>query len=82
MSIRHLEDYIYPVYGTQGGGLAREFHGSYFFIEAPRGVGLLPGDEVPPDWGLEPANLLARKAQEALDLGSVTFRAMSYTDDI
>jgi hypothetical protein len=56
-----MEDYKYPVYGTQGGGLAREVAGKYFFIEPPdSGTGLRVGDEVPVEWDLAPANHLAR----------------------
>ncbi len=52
----------YPVWATQGGGLAREVNGTYIFIEKPPGCpGLGVGDNVPEEWGLAPANERARQ---------------------
>jgi len=57
----------YPVYGTQGGGLAREVNGVFIFIEQPDCPGLQVGDEVPCEWDLQPANNLAQeKGNEGL----------------
>lgn len=53
--------YKYPVWGTQGGGLVREVNGTYIFIEKPDCPGLDIGDEMPEEWGIIPANWLARK---------------------
>jgi hypothetical protein len=52
--------YSYPVFYTQGGGLVREVHGTYIFVEKPEGSGLGVGDSMPPKWGLIPANQAAR----------------------
>ncbi len=54
-----MKDYNFPVYGTQGGGLAREVNGTFIFVEKPDVSGLDVGDEVPEMWGLIPANALA-----------------------
>ena len=65
------EDYTTPVFHTQGGGLARRAHpGSdiFYFVEAPdRGTGLSVGDRVPDEWGLAPANDLARQEDDQPD---------------
>ena len=61
---RRLEDYRYPVWGTQGGGLAREVNGVFIFIKDPGCPGLGVGDEVPQEWGLQPANQLAREEDQ------------------
>lgn len=53
--------YNFPVFGTQGGGLAREVKGQYFFVTKPDCPGLDVGDEVPAEWDLIPANDLARE---------------------
>jgi hypothetical protein len=51
----------YPVYGTQGGGLARNVNGVFIFIERPRGQPTLNvGDDVPVEWDMVPANQKAR----------------------
>lgn len=57
--------YRFPVWGTQGGGLVREFNGTYFFVEKPKVPGLDVGDEMPKEWDLIPANDLAREADRA-----------------
>jgi hypothetical protein len=54
--------YNFPVYGTQGGGLAREVNGTYIFITDPDCPGLAVGDEVPKEWDIQPANDLASHA--------------------
>lgn len=55
-------DYKFPVYGTQGGGIVREINNKYYFIIAPEHVsGLTIGDEMPQEWSIVPANDLARK---------------------
>lgn len=55
----------FPVYGTQGGGLVREIKGEYVFIEAPPAhFGLGVGDIMPKDWGVCPANQNAREQME------------------
>jgi len=50
----------YPVYGTQGGGLAREVNGVFVFIEKPDCPGFDVGDELPEEWDVIPANVMAR----------------------
>jgi len=56
--------YNFPVYGTQGGGLAKEEYGVFVFIEAPDCPGLAIGDKVPDEWDLAPANAKARAKSE------------------
>lgn len=52
-----MAEYPFPVFHTQGGGLARQDGDRYIFVEAPEpGVRLGIGDEVPEEWGLAPAN--------------------------
>ena len=56
------QEYQYPVYGTQGGGLARWTGHKWIFVTKPSdGTGLDVGDEVPEMWDLQPANDLARR---------------------
>ena len=55
-------DYNYPVFGTQGGGLARQSGNRFIFVEAPNCPGLDIGDLVPEQWGIVPANLAAQEA--------------------
>lgn len=56
-----MADYHFPVFGTQGGGLAREVNGSYIFVEPPPDFpNMTVGSEVPEEWGLVPANQAAR----------------------
>jgi hypothetical protein len=57
------EGYKFPVYGTQGGGIARFVGEKLIFVEAPKqSTGLTVGDEVPEQWDIQPANELARLA--------------------
>ncbi len=56
--------YNYPVWATQGGGLAREVGGKCIFIEEPDCPGLDVGDEVPEEWGLAPANEMATEEMD------------------
>ncbi len=71
-------EYNYPVFGTQGGGLAREVRGQLIFVEKPDCPGLDVGDDVPAEWDYQPANELARELlrQEELD------RAVDETDAV
>lgn len=57
--------YRFPVWGTQGGGLVREVHGTYVFVKKPDCPGLDVGDEMPEEWGVIPANAAARREVEA-----------------
>jgi len=57
--------YNFPVYGTQGGGLARDVNGIFVFVTKPECPGLDVGDEVPEHWDFIPANDLARKREMA-----------------
>jgi len=41
-----------PVYGTQGGGLAREVNGRFIFVEVPEWGSFKVGDEVPAEWSV------------------------------
>ena len=53
----------FPVWATQGGGLVREGpDGTMTFIETPDCPGLEVGDTMPEEWGIIPANNLARNA--------------------
>lgn len=53
--------YPFPVYGTQGGGLAKRVGEILVFVEAPPpGMGLNVGDKVPSEWDYQPANEAAR----------------------
>jgi len=66
------EEYKFPVFGTQGGGLVREINGKCYFVEAPpEGMGLTVGDKLPEHWSTIPANELARQLlrDEALKEG-------------
>lgn len=55
------KEYGFPVYGTQGGGLAQRSGNDYYFVEAPGHSGLNNGDKVPSEWGIVPANAAARQ---------------------
>lgn len=61
--------YSYAVWGTQGGGLAREVNGTYIFVEKPNCPGLYVGDEVPKEWDLQPANRMAMREMEEEQFG-------------
>ena len=65
-------DYSYPVWYTQGGGLAREVNGTLIFVEKPGCPGLGVGDEVPAEWDTVPANELAREEMEWPNSGPTT----------
>lgn len=62
-----MEKYGFPVWATQGGGLVRDVRGTYIFVEQPDCPGLNVGDEMPEEWGIIPANNLARQEQEIDD---------------
>jgi hypothetical protein len=60
------EKYSFPVYATQGGGLARYVGDTCIFVEAPPDcMGLSVGDPVPREWSTCAANEAARN--EMLD---------------
>jgi len=52
--------YDFPVYGTQGGGLARSSGDQYVFVEVPNWGNFKVGDRVPEEWGIAAANEAAR----------------------
>ena len=54
-------EFKFPVYGTQGGGLARQVGGKLIFVEKPSCPGLDVGDEVPEEWSVVAANDKARR---------------------
>jgi len=56
-----MREYDYPVWGTQGGGLVREVGKKYIFVTKPTCPGFDVGDEMPEEWGIGPANKLARE---------------------
>jgi hypothetical protein len=59
-------NYDFPVWGTQGGGLARRRgDGKYFFVTEPKCPGLAVGDQVPEEWGLAAANTEAREDDDS-----------------
>ncbi len=60
----------YPVWVTQGGGLVREIAEKYYFVEKPDCPGLDVGDEMPGEWGVFPANDLAREEVAKNDEGA------------
>lgn len=65
MADKTPEEYNFPVYGTQGGGLARRDGDKFIFLTKPNCPGLDVGDEVPKEWDLAAANSKARN--EVLD---------------
>ncbi len=69
MSRMSIEDYNFPVFGAQGGGLAREVNGIMIFITDPGCPGLTVGSKVPKKWGIVPANDLARQEIEDEQFG-------------
>ena len=77
----NLDDYPFPVWGTQGGGLVRLIDGKYIFVEAPDCPGLYVGDELPELWSIASANRRAREEREpSISLDSLIeadMRAMS-----
>ncbi len=60
-----MKDYNFPVYGTQGGGLARPLGNRFVFVEKPDCPGLDVGDLVPEEWGVVAANKRARREDES-----------------
>ncbi len=58
--MKNMKEYKFPVYGTQGGGLVREINGICIFITKPDCPGLDIGDIMPEEWGIQPANQMAR----------------------
>lgn len=59
-----MRDFNFPVWGTQGCGLVKEVDGIYIFITKPNCPGLDVGDEMPPEWGITPANRLAQEEED------------------
>ena len=58
------QEYDFPVYRTQGGGLVKEVDGKLVWVETPNSPAFAymnVGDEMPEDWDITPANELARK---------------------
>ena len=64
MASSTVREYDYPVWATQGGGLARSVGDTYIFIEKPDCPGLDVGDNVPKEWGVMPVNALAKKEMD------------------
>ncbi len=60
MSQTHPESFLFPVFGTQNGGLVRRSGDWYEFVTKPNVPGLDVGDVMPPNWGVVCANQLAR----------------------
>ncbi len=61
--------FLFPVWGTQGGGLVREIgkSGVYQFVEAPdASMSLRVGDTMPAEWSIAPANTAAHVAMEEM----------------
>lgn len=56
----NAEEYNFPVWGTQGGGLVRSVGDKFIFVTKSDCPGLDIGDEMPEEWGIIPANQLAR----------------------
>jgi hypothetical protein len=60
-----VEQYAFPVFGTQGGGLVRWVNGQYEFVEVPDWItGAKVGDPMPEEWGVIPANNSAQRQVE------------------
>jgi hypothetical protein len=53
------QEYNFPVYGTQGGGLVRRSGDHYVFVEVPNWGNFNIGDTMPDEWGIASANQLA-----------------------
>mgnify|MGYP001578523602 FL=1 len=61
-------EFNFPVWHTQGGGLARQVGDQYIFVEKPHdSVGVDIGDFMPEEWGLHPANELAHRQMQQMD---------------
>ena len=59
-------EYSFPVYGTQGGGLVQEVgKNCYVWVEPPDGFDFKEGDLMPEEWGIAPANEIAKRVLEA-----------------
>jgi len=62
---KNPDDYPFPVFHSQGGGLVKEVGRSpftYVFVEAPDGCpGLKVGDQMPTGWDIVPANVAAQR---------------------
>ena len=57
-------NYDFPVYRTQGGGLVKEVDGKLVWVETPTSSAFARmkiGDEMPEEWDIAPGNELARK---------------------
>lgn len=60
------QEYDFPVWGTQGGGLVKQEGDHYVFVEPPADFPAIKiGDRMHPEWGLAPANEHARAELEA-----------------
>lgn len=60
-------EYGFPVWGTQGGGLARKEGRIFVFITKPDCPDLDVGDMVPDEWDLAPANQDAHDEDSSLE---------------
>lgn len=58
-------EYPFPIWGTQGGGIVRESGSGYIFVTKPDCPDLDIGDAMPDEWGLIPANDLATEEEYA-----------------
>lgn len=58
------QEYTYPVYSTQGGGLVRFVGNHAVFIVAPPWGSLGIGDYMPEEWDVIPDNDLARQGED------------------
>ncbi len=57
-----VEEYPFPVYSTQHGGLVHRVDNDYVFVSEPSAqTGLQIGESMPRYWDITPANDLARK---------------------
>lgn len=67
---KNPDEYPYPVFHTQGGGLVREVGERMIFVERPPDFPNIDiGDEIPAEWGIHAANQLAHdRAEEWHDL--------------
>ena len=66
---KSVQEYQFPVWGTQGGGIVREAGlGRYIFVEAPKDFpNLHEGDTMPEEWGISAGNNLAKDVMDGED---------------
>ena len=67
-------EFDFPVYGTQGGGLARMLDGAFVWVKTPQVSAfnyMKEGDQIPEEWDLIPANEAARFEVDQREIDSM-----------